>query len=220
MFMEKFDCWLPSWEELHEDIKEIVKKIKIDNYQPDIVIALSRGGFVPARVICDLMIIKDLVSVKVDHWGITAAKDGKAHLRYPISADLSGKKALIVDDITDTGESMKISKEFVKTLNPKEIRTVAIYHIKTSKFVPDYYSKQIDWIWVVWPWNYFEDMVNIVPKVLNENSGRSVKEIKEYLKGSFKIDVSEQEIIEIMRELVARNIAKEKGVGWIKNRTS
>ena len=220
MFMEKFDCWLPSWEELHEDIKEIVKKIKIDNYQPDIVIALSRGGFVPARVICDLMIIKDLVSVKVDHWGITAAKDGKAHLRYPINADLSGKKALIVDDITDTGESMKISKEFVKTLNPKEIRTAAIYHIKTSKFVPDYYSKQIDWIWVVWPWNYFEDMVNIVPKVLNENSGRSVKEIKEYLKGSFKIDVSEQEIIEIMRELVARNIAKEKGVGWIKNRTS
>ncbi len=219
MFMEQFDCWLPSWEELHEDIKEIVKKIKIDNYQPDIVIALSRGGFVPARVICDLMIIKDLVSVKVDHWGITAAKDGKAHLRYPISADLSGKKALIVDDITDTGESMKISKEFVKTLNPKEIRTAAIYHIKTSKFVPDYYSKQIDWIWVVWPWNYFEDMVNIVPKVLDENSGRSVKEIKGYLKGSFKIDLSEQEVQEIMGELVARNVAIEKGVDWIKNRT-
>ena len=219
MFMEQFDCWLPSWEELHEDIKEIVKKIKIDNYQPDIVIALSRGGFVPARVICDLMIIKDLVSVKVDHWGITAAKDGKAHLRYPISADLSGKKALIVDDITDTGESMKISKEFVKTLNPKEIRTAAIYHIKTSKFVPDYYSKEIDWIWVVWPWNYFEDMVNIVPKVLDENSGRSVKDIKGYLKGSFKIDLSEQEVQEIMGELVARNVAIEKGVGWIKNRT-
>jgi len=220
MFMEKFDCWLPSWEDLHEDIKEIVKKIKIDSYQPDIVIALSRGGFVPARVICDLMIIKDLVSVKVDHWGITAAKDGKAHLRYPISADLSGKKALIVDDITDTGKSMKISKEFVGTLNPKEIKTAAIYHIKTSKFVPDYYSKQIDWIWVVWPWNYFEDMVNIVPKVLDENSGRSVKEIKGYLKGSFKIDLSEQEVQEIMGELVARNVAREKGVGWIKNRTS
>jgi len=115
---------------------------------------------------------------------------------------------------------MKISKEFVGTLNPKEIKTAAIYHIKTSKFVPDYYSKQIDWIWVVWPWNYFEDMVNIVPKVLDENSGRSVKEIKGYLKGSFKIDLSEQEVQEIMGELVARNVAREKGVGWIKNRTS
>ena len=63
--MEKFNCWLPSWDELHQNIKEMVKKIKNDKYHPDIVIALSRGGFVPARVICDLLIIKDLVSIKV-----------------------------------------------------------------------------------------------------------------------------------------------------------
>jgi len=214
--MEKFDCWLPSWEEMHENIKETVKKIKKDNYQPDIVIALSRGGFVPARVICDLMIIKDLVSVKVDHWGVTAAKDGKAHLRYPLNADLSGKKVLVVDDITDTGESMMVAREFVRKLNPEEIRTAAIFHIKTSRFVPDYYSKKIDWVWVIFPWNYVEDMCNIVPKTLNRNSSRSIKEIKEYLRERFKIDLSEQEIIEIMGELVARNIAVKDGVGWVK----
>jgi hypothetical protein len=216
--MEKFDCWLPSWEELHEDIRDIVKKIKKDRYQPDMIVALSRGGFVPARVICDLMIIKDLVSIKVDHWGVTANKDGKAHLRYPIDANLSGKKVLIVDDITDTGESMVLAKEFVKKLNPKEVKTATIFHIKTSKFVPDYYSKKIDWIWVMWPWNYIEDMCNIVPKVLDENNGRSIKEIKKDLKERFKIDLSEQKIIEIMGELVVKNMAIENGEGWVKNR--
>jgi len=216
--MEKFDCWLPSWDELHENIREIVKRIKKDNYRPDIVIALSRGGFVPARVICDLMIIKDLVSIKVDHWGVTAAKDGKAHLRYPIDVDLTGKKVLIADDITDTGDSMIIAKEFVKKLNPEEIRTAAIFHIKTSKFVPDYYSKEIDWVWVMWPWNYIEDMCNIMPKVLDENKGCSIEEIKENLRKRFKIDLPEQEIIKIMGELAARNIAVENGVGWIKNK--
>ena len=216
--MEKFDCWLPSWNELHENIREIVEKIKKDNYQPDIVIALSRGGFVPARVICDLMIIKDLVSIKVDHWGVTAAKDGKAHLRYPINADLTGKKVLIADDITDTGDSMMIAKEFVKKLNPEEIKTAAIFHIKTSKFVPDYYSKEIDWVWVMWPWNYIEDMCNITPKVLDENKGSSIKEIKENLKKRFKIDLPEQEIIKIMGELATRNIAIEDGIGWVKNK--
>jgi hypoxanthine phosphoribosyltransferase len=218
--MEKFDCWLPSWEELQKLIKEIVMKIKKDNYRPDIVIALSRGGFVPARLICDFMIIKDLISVKVDHWGITATKNGKAHLRYPISADLSGKKTLIVDDITDTGESMMIAKEFVEKLTPQEIRTAAIFHIKTSKFVPDYYGKEIDWIWVTWPWNYFEDMCNIVPKVLDENRDHSVKEIKGYLRERFKIRLSEQKIIKIMDELVARNIAIKDGASWLKNKTS
>lgn len=217
--MEKFNCWLPSWDELHENIKEIAKNIKEDNYQPDMVIALSRGGFVPARVICDLMIIKDLVSVKVDHWGVTAAKDGKAHLRYPIDVDLTGKKVLIVDDITDSGESMIIAKEFVEKLNPEEIRTAAIFHFKHSKFVPDYYSKElVDWVWVMWPWNYIEDMCNITPKVLDGDKGCSIEEIKKNLKERFKIDTSEQEIIKIMGELAARNVVKEDGLCWRKNK--
>jgi len=216
--MEKFDCWLPTWDELHENIKEIVKKIKKDDYHPDIVIALSRGGFVPARVICDLLIIKDLVSIKVDHWGVTATKDGKAHLRYPIDVDLTGKKVLIVDDITDSGESMIIATDFVKKLNPKEVKTAAIFHIKHSKFIPDYYSKKIDWVWVMWPWNYIEDMCNIVPKVLDEKKGCSVKEIRKCLKERFNIEVSEEHLLEIIGELVARNIAIENGDGWVKNK--
>jgi len=216
--MEKFDCWLPSWDELHGYIKEIAKKIKKDNYRPDIVIALSRGGFVPARVICDSMIIKDLVSIKVDHWGVTASKDGKAHLRYPIDVDLTGKKVLIVDDITDSGESMIVAKEFVQKLNPKEIKTVAIFNIKHSKFVPDYYGKEIDWIWVMWPWNFIEDMCNILPKVLDESKTTSLKEIKKSLKDNFKINLPEQEIIEILGELVARNIATKNDEGWVKNK--
>ncbi len=217
--MEKFDCWLPTWDGLHENIRDIANKIKKDSYRPDIVIALSRGGFVPARVICDLLIIKDLVSIKVDHWGVTAAKDGKAHLRYPIDVNLTGKKVLIVDDITDSGESMAIAKDFVKKLNPKEIKTAAIFHFKHSKFVPDYYSKELaNWIWVMWPWNYIEDMCNITPKVLDENKGLSIEEIKGNLKENFKIDLSEQKIIEIMGVLAARNIAIENGIGWVKNK--
>ncbi len=216
--MEKFDCWLPSWDELHKDIKDIVKKIKRDNYKPDIVIALSRGGFVPARVICDLLIIKDLVSIKVDHWGVTATKDGKAHLRYPIKIDLTDKKVLIVDDITDTGESMILAKDFVKKLKPKDIKTASIFHIKHSKFIPDYYSKQINWIWVMWPWNYTEDMCNIVPKVLNEKKGCSIKEIRKCLKQRFNIEVTEEHLLEVIGELVARNIAIENSDGWVKNK--
>jgi hypothetical protein len=165
------------------------------------------------------MIIKDLVSIKVDHWGVTASEDGKAHLRYPIDVNLTGKKVLIVDDITDSGESMMIAKEFVKKLNPEEIRTAAIFHFRHSKFVPDYYSKElVNWVWVMWPWNYIEDMCNITPKILDENKGCSIKEIKDNLKERFKIDIPEQEIIGIMGELTTRGIAVENGVGWVKNK--
>ena len=137
--MEAFECWLPSWDYLHNSCKKVVEKIKKDKFKPDMIIALSRGGFVPARSICDMLIIKDLVSIKVDHWGITASMDGKTRIRYPLKVDLTDKKVLVVDDITDTGDSMIVSLDFLKSLNPKELKTATTLHIKTSKFKPDYF---------------------------------------------------------------------------------
>ncbi len=214
--MDKFECWLPSWEYLRDSCKRTVKKMKEDGFKPDVIIALSRGGFVPARNICDMLIVKDLVSLKVDHWGITATKDGKAKIRYPLNIDLTGKKVLVVDDITDTGESMLISTDFIKTLNPEEIRTAAALHIKTSKFTPDYYGEEIDWKWVVFPWNYVEDMCNIVPKVLDTSKPKNIKKIKIDLKENFNIDVSEEAILEILGELQERSLSASQGTGWIK----
>jgi len=213
--MENFECWLPSWDYLHKACKRVVKKMKGDGFKPDIVIALSRGGFVPARNLCDMLIVKDLVSIKVDHWGITANKDGKAKIRYPLDADLTGKKVLIVDDITDTGDSMIISADFIKGLNPTEIRTATALHIKTSKFKPDYYGEEIDWKWVVFPWNYVEDMCNIIPKVLDERP-KNIKKIKIDLEKNFNIDVPVEEIVEILDELEERNVASSKGIGWVR----
>ena len=215
--MENFECWLPDWNYLHKTCKKVSKKMKKDNFKPDIVIALSRGGFVPARNICDMLIIKDLVSIKVDHWGITANKDGKAKIRYPLNADLTGKNVLIVDDITDTGESMIVSANFIKDLNPAEIRTATALHIKTSKFKPDYYGEEIDWKWVIFPWNYVEDMCNILPKILEKERPKNIKKIKIDLKKNFNIDVPVEEIAEILGELEERNIAISKGIGWVKN---
>jgi hypoxanthine phosphoribosyltransferase len=217
--MDNFKCWLPSWEYLHNSCKKAVKKMKQEGYKPDVVIALSRGGFVPARNICDMLIIKDLISLKVDHWGITATKDGKAKIRYPLNADLTGKKVLVVDDITDTGESMVVSTDFIKSLNPAEIRTVAALHIKTSKFTPDYYGEEIDWKWVVFPWNYIEDMCNILPKVLDEKRAKGIKKIKIDLKENFNVDISEEDVLEILGELEERNIATTQGIGWVRTKS-
>jgi hypothetical protein len=214
--MENFECWLPSWDYLNNSCKRIAKKIKEDKFRPDLVIALSRGGFVPARSICDMLIIKDLVSIKVDHWGITASMDGKASIRYPLKVDLTGKKILVVDDITDSGESMIVSLDFLKSLNPKEIKTAAALHIKTSKFKPDYYGEEIDWKWVVFPWNYVEDMCNIVPKVLDEKKSKSLEEVRNDLKRNFKIDISGEAVDEILGELEERNIATNNGKGWVR----
>ena len=205
MSVEKFECEVMSWEHFYRLAKEVANKIKSSGYVPDMVIGLARGGWCLARVLCDFIGVKDLVSLKVEHWGITATPDGKAKLKYPFNIDLTGKKVLVVDDITDTGESMRISVDYVKTLNPSEVRTAALRHIEGSKFKPDYYAEKITWRWVIFPWNFVEDLCNLVEKVQSEvDKPSDTKLLKAKLKEYFKVNVDEETVREILAELDRR----------------
>lgn len=138
--MQETKYEFPSWEQISAECRKIAGKTRAAGFKPDVVLALSRGGLVPARMICDLLIVKDLVSIKVDHWGITAQKDGSAKLRYPVDINLEGKKILIVDDITDTGKSLSLALDWVKKQNPAEAKSAVVYHINHSKTVPDFFG--------------------------------------------------------------------------------
>jgi len=158
-----------SWKEIEQLCRELAQKIS--SYKPDLIIALSRGGIVPARLISDLLIIKDIITIKVNHWGITATKDKTAEISYALPIDLSEKKVLVVDDITDTGESLSLAKKYIiENMKPKELKTATLYHIDHSSIVPDFFARELkasDWTWFVWPWNFFEDIKTILEKEWN-----------------------------------------------------
>jgi hypoxanthine phosphoribosyltransferase len=199
---DKFDCEIMDWELFYSLSEEVAQKILDSSYRADFMVGLARGGWVLSRVLCDFLAIKDLVSLKVEHWGVTATPDGTAQLKYPFEIDLTGRSVLVVDDITDTGDSMKIATEYVETKNPVEVRTAALRHITGSKFTPDYYGDEISWRWVIFPWNYVEDMCNIVPKASQGIDDPA--EIKRRLKANHKIDVPEAEITRILEEVKRR----------------
>lgn len=204
-----FECEIMSWDYFYKLSKIVAEKIKASGYNPDLIVGLARGGWCLARVLCDFLGVKDLVSLKVEHWGITATPDGKAKLKYPFSMDLTGRKVLVVDDITDTGESMMISVNYVKSLNPREVRTATLRHIEGSKFKPDYYAEDISWRWVIFPWNFIEDLCNLIDQIRSEvKDPKDLAEFKRKLKENFKIDVDEETIEEILRELDRRKILK------------
>jgi len=214
MAADCFECEVMDWNLFYKLAKQVANKVNSSGYRPDIIVGLARGGWVLARVLCDLIGIKDLVSLKVEHWGVTATPDGKAKLKYPLNVDLTGKNVLVVDDITDTGESMRVTLEYLKSLKPSEIKTAALRHINTSKFLPNYFGEEISWRWVIFPWNFTEDLCNIIPKVcerlsLNPKDDIDVSKIKNELKQFYTIGISEETLEEILQELKRRNQAKE-----------
>jgi hypoxanthine phosphoribosyltransferase len=192
-------CEILSWNSVARDSKELSDAIKASGYKPSIVIAIARGGLVPARILCDYLHIKDLTTIKVEHWGITATPDKKAVLRFPLCTDIKGKKVLLVDDITDTGDTLRVSTEYLKDLAPQDLKTAVLLHKTVSEFVPDYYVKKITkWRWVIFPWHIWEDLSNFVKEIRTDGI-YSAEEICDELKNRYSIDAR----IEMIREMLS-----------------
>jgi len=183
----KIKCKIVNWDEIHRKCKTVAAKIEKSGYKPDMMIALARSGFVPGRILSDILGVTDLVGLKVEHWlDTTAHHKEKATLPYKIPLKVKGKKVLVVDDIVDTGKSMALSVDYIKSFDPEQLKVAVLQHITASQFIPDYYAVKIkSWTWFIYPWNLTEDLCNLMMKQIEadpniyKNLGKASQKIKE-----------------------------------------
>lgn len=196
-----FKCEILSWRCVAHDTQKLSALIKNSGYIPQIVVAIGRGGLVPARILCDYLHIRDLTTVKVEHWGVAATPDKKAVIKFPLNADIKDKRVLLMDDITDTGDTLRITLEYLKGFGPKEIRTAVIIHKTTADFMPDYYIRRITkWRWITFPWHVWEDLTSFI-KEIRAFGFHSEGDIRQELKNRYDIDIRLEVIKEILSEM-------------------
>jgi hypoxanthine phosphoribosyltransferase len=199
-----FKCELISFGEVYRISRLLARKIKASGYQPDLIIAIGRGGYIPGRLVSDFLLFNELTTMKVEHYMRGAEMKEEARIRFPLSVDIGGKKVLIVDDITDTGDTLKLSVGYVQSLNPSEIKTAVLQHKTCSSFVPDFYGqKVIRWRWIIYPWARYEDLAGFTEKIL-EDGALDVSLIRSELKYRYDLEVGEKEILEILQDLTER----------------
>ena len=202
-----------DWNYFYKLARKVADQINSSGYKPDIIVGLARGGWVLARILCDFVGVKDPVSLKVEHWGVTATPDGTAKIRNELNVDLKGKKVLVVDDITDTGESMRVAVDYIKSLEPAEVKTASLQHLTCAKVKSDYVGEELPWFWVIFPWNFTEDMCTIVPKVCTrlktDLNNVDVSQLKSELKQNYCIAITEETIQDILQEIKRRD-SKQK----------
>ncbi len=206
--MKGFRCKLVTWNEIETWVRVIVKKMKDDEYRPQIVIGLARGGLIPARLISDYLQVKDLYTVKTEHWGITASPDGTARITQKLPISVEDKMVLVVDDITDTGQSLSLAVEHIRSFNPKELRSATLLHITHSKYVPNYYADTVPeekWTWFIFPWNVYEDLTTIVPKVFDDGP-KSYENILSDLEKYFNIKPTKKKLDETLEMLIEKKV--------------
>jgi hypoxanthine phosphoribosyltransferase len=165
-------CRRASWGDIERWADRVAEKVRAAGAQPETIVGLTRGGWVPARLLSDRLGVKRLVSLRAQHWGVTATPDGKAELTEPLSGSVEGESVLVTDDITDTGESLALAVEAVAQARPRRVQSAALLHIAHSKFVPTYFAEEIPregWVWVVFPWNYWEDLRALAHRAMDRS---------------------------------------------------
>ena len=148
-----------SWEDVEELLWEVFIELRSSGYHPDVVIGVSRGGLAPARILTDYLQGKYVCTFQMGHWREDTSLREKPAIVFPLpEVDLSHKKVLVVDDVSDEGGTME---EVVRYLSPKvgEIRTAVLVSKADSRFQADYCPKVMkEWRWVLFPWSKHEDL--------------------------------------------------------------
>jgi uncharacterized protein len=170
---------VPTWNQIYDMLFSQAQKIQNQPYKPDILVAIARGGLIPACILTDLLEIPALDFIQIEFYsGINQTKL-EPTLRQTLTTDIVGKKVLLVDDIADTGESLKLAKTHLQQKGAGQIKTATLYYKPMSITIPDFYEKQTT-SWVVFPWETKETLRRIIQKqqgkrALNNEVAKLVK---------------------------------------------
>lgn len=155
---EQFEA--PTWNQIYTLLLRQASRICSSGFKPDVIVGVSRGGLVPARILSDLLDNPNLASVKVECYvGIGEAKN-KPKLTQCLSADVGGKRVLVVDEVADSGKSLKLAVAHVVERGAREVKTATLYYKPQSTFKPDFYEVETG-CWVVFPWELYETVKSI-----------------------------------------------------------
>ena len=144
----------PSWREIASYSKQLCKRIKKE-YKPEILVGISRGGLVPVRLFSDYLDNYNVGIIRVVFYKGINEREKEPKIEQPLTIEIKNKKVLLVDDVADTGQSLKVAIEYIKSLEPKEVKVACLYYKPNSVFKPEYYAETTS-AWIDYPWEHEE----------------------------------------------------------------
>jgi uncharacterized protein len=142
-----------SWDDLGDAARQLARAVIDSGYQPDIVLAIARGGLLPGGAVAYALGVKNSCAMNVEFY-----TDVDQRLEVPMVLppapdliDLGDSKMLIVDDVADTGRTLEVVQDFCAG-KVGEVRTAVLYEKSHSLVKCDYIWRRTD-RWIDFPWS-------------------------------------------------------------------
>lgn len=150
-----------TWSDVQQLSYKLCDQIIKEKFKPDVIVGIMRGGWVPARIILDMLDVELLAALEIKFYKGLGEVRERPVLTQPLVVNIRDKKVLIVDDVIDTGKSISIAVETLKLYGPSQVKIAALVVKPWSILNPDYYALKSD-AWVIFPWEIRETVKEII----------------------------------------------------------
>lgn len=114
----------------------------------DYLVSVQRGGAVMSKVLSDILQVPIATMVVSSYQDLKQVK--QPFISQEISVDITDKNIVVLDEICDSGDTLRLVVDYLKQKEPKEITTGVLVLKPKATFLPDLHAMQTE-KWVVFP---------------------------------------------------------------------
>ena len=142
-----------TWERYGTAVRELAQSVADSGFVPDVVLAVARGGLIPAGSVAYALDCKNLFTMNVEFYTGVGTTLPAPQLLPPFLdlAELNDIGVLGVDDVADSGRTLELVVNVCRE-HAAEVRSAVIYEKPRSLIAPDYVWRRTD-LWINFPWS-------------------------------------------------------------------
>jgi len=160
--MKDYEKLYVTYSDVHKLVKELAGKIKATGFDPDVIVAIGSGGFIPARIL-KTFINRPIFAVGISYYGVDRKhRDHPQKIQWidEVQQSLKGKKILLIDEVDDTRATLAYCVGELLKYKPEEIAILILHNKlkqKDANFPPEitkyFPGKEIKDVWIKYPWD-------------------------------------------------------------------
>lgn len=138
-----------SWQDIEKAVETLAITIR-EEYNPDLIVGIARGGLIPAVRLSHLLNDLSMKVIHIKYYENVNEEKEEPEVSWSDLGKLKGK-VLIVDDVADTGKTLEAAVNNLQDHIEGELKICSIAYKPSSKIKPDYYVYETE-KWIVFPW--------------------------------------------------------------------
>lgn len=138
-----------SWELFGEMCRVLALRVARD-YEPEVVIGIAKAGVLPAAIVASILRV-DFFCTKISRRSGDEVVREQPRVFGAAPAEARGRRVLIVDEITTSGDTLRLALAATREVGPAEVRTATAF-VRPGGYLPDYFGLETNSL-IVFPWD-------------------------------------------------------------------